>query len=145
MPVVTRDAIKEGYVNTFGIKHDELPPETNRVVTEFFFEMVYRYLAGNISIVIEAAFQHHVWEPRMRKILELASVCIVLCSTDEDTAAQRSIKRGLDDPDREFYHGDNRVVHYRKTGEILAPASYSVRNSMYLRSRCRQMAITSLR
>src|SRR5215216_5692878 len=71
MPVICRDEIKEGYVNTFGIRHDELPPDTNRKVTDFFFEIVNGYLAGNISIVIEAAFQHHVWEPRLPKIQEL--------------------------------------------------------------------------
>jgi broad-specificity NMP kinase len=37
MPVVSRDEIKEGYVNTFGAKHDELPPETNGIATNIFF------------------------------------------------------------------------------------------------------------
>ena len=125
MPVVSRDAIKEGYVNTFGIKHDELPPDTNRLVTDFFFDIVNQYLAGNISVVIEAAFQHHVWEPRMPKILELANTWIVLCSADDEVTSRRPLERGLDGPEREFYHGDNRVVHYRKTGEILPPAGYA--------------------
>src|SRR5688500_9925004 len=58
MPVIHRDEIKEGYVSTFGIKHDELPADTNRVVTDFFFRLVNQYLGGNISVVIEAAFQH---------------------------------------------------------------------------------------
>jgi hypothetical protein len=31
----------------------------------------------------------------------------------------------LENPNREFYHSDNRVVHYRKTGEFLLPASYT--------------------
>jgi 2-phosphoglycerate kinase len=125
MPVVSRDEIKEGYVNTFGVKHDELPPDTNGLVTDFFFETVNRYLAGNISIVIEAAFQHQVWEPRLPKILELASPLIILCSVDSAVAARRYLERGLEDATREFYHGDYRVVHYRKTGEILPPAGYT--------------------
>jgi len=54
----------------------------------------------------------------------LASVVIVLCVIDDALAFQRPIDRGLNDPDREFYHGDNRVVHYRKTGEMLTPAPY---------------------
>lgn len=126
MPVICRDEIKEGYVSTFGVKHDELPPETNGLVTDFFFEIVNQYLAGNISVVIEAAFQHHVWEPRMPAILELASTWIVLCSADDAVTSSRPLQRGLEDPDREFYHGDNRVVHYKKTGEILTPAGYAV-------------------
>lgn len=125
MPVVHRDEIKEGYVNTFGIRHDELPPDTNRVVTELFFSLVDQYLKGKISIVIEAAFQHHVWEPRMANLLELASVWMVLARVNKATAGDRAIQRGLENPDREFYHGDNRVVHYKKTGELLTPADYA--------------------
>jgi len=125
MPAILRDEIKEGYVSTFGAKHDELPPETNRLVTDFFFDIVNQYLASTVSIVIEAAFQHHVWEPRMPKILELSDAWLVLCSVGDELAASRYFQRGLDNPIREFYHGDNRLAHYRKTGEILPSADYA--------------------
>lgn len=125
MPVISRDEIKEGYVNTCGVKHDQLPPETNNIVTDFFFFIVNQYLAGNISVVIEAAFQHQVWESRMPQILELASAWIVVCTADSAVAARRHLQRGLENPNREFYHGDTRVSHYRKTGEFLPPASYA--------------------
>jgi len=128
MPVLSRDEIKEGYVSTFGVKHDQLPPDTNGLVSDFFFCLVNQYLAGNISVVIEAAFQHEVWEPRIPKILELARVRIVVCVVDDAVAAQRHLKRGLENPRREFYHGDNRVAHYRRTGEILSPESYAAPN-----------------
>ena len=124
MPVVTRDAIKEGYVHTFGIRHDELPADTNRLVTDLFFEIVQTYLKGDISLVIEAAFQHHVWEPRLPNILKAAETSLVICAVDDSLAASRAIERGLDSPEREFYHGDNRVVHFKKTGELLPPAPY---------------------
>src|SRR5688500_7623554 len=124
MPVIIRDEIKEGYVTTFGVKHDELPPETNGLVTDFFFSLVNQYHAGKISVVIEAAFQHKVWEPRMPKILELASVWMVLCSADDAVTSQRPLDRAVANPDREFYHGDHRAAHYRKTGEVLTPAAY---------------------
>jgi predicted kinase len=123
MPVISRDEIKEGYVNTYGVKHDQLPTNTNGLVTDLFFSLVNQYLAGNISVVIEAAFQHHVWEPRMPKILELAHACIVLCSAED--AARRHLQRGLENPNREFFHGDKRVAHYRETGEILSPGIYT--------------------
>ena len=124
MPLISRDEIKEGYVNTYGLKHDELPANTNGLVSELFFGIVNHYLAGNISVVIEAAFQHHVWEPRITEIVELAHVWIILCSVDDALAARRYLQRGLENPDREFYHGDRRVAHYRKTGEILSPEGY---------------------
>jgi adenylate kinase family enzyme len=125
MPVISRDEIKEGYVNTYGIKHDQLPPDTNGLVSDLFFGIVDQYLAGKISVVIEAAFQRQVWESRMPKILELASPLIVLCSADGAVAARRHLQRGIENPDREFYHGDKRVAHYRKTGEILPPEIYT--------------------
>lgn len=124
MPVISRDQIKEGYVNTYGVKHDELPADTNAKVTELFFELVHQYLTGNISVVIEAAFQHKVWEPRMHRICELASPVIVICSVDAGLAARRHLQRGLEDPTREYYHGDKRVAHYRQTGEVLPPQTY---------------------
>lgn len=124
-PVICRDEIKEGYVNTCGVKHDELPLETNRLVTDFFFHLVDEYLAGNISVVIEAAFQQQVWEPRMPKIIAGARTSIVLCSADDAVTSSRPLERGLVNPEREFYHGDHRFVHYRKTGEVLTPAPYA--------------------
>ena len=124
MPLVSRDEIKEGYVNTFGVKHDELGPDANARATELFFEIVNHYLASNISVVIEAAFQHKVWEPRMPKIIELASTFMIRCSIDDALATRRYLERGMADPEREYYHGDNMVVHYRKTGEVLPHAEF---------------------
>lgn len=121
MPVISRDEIKEGYVNTFGVKHDQLPADTNAVVSDFFFDIVNRYLANKVSIVIEAAFQHKVWEPRMAGIAELGSPFIIVCSTDAGMAARRHLQRGLDDPSRGFYHGDKRVSIYKATG-VMPPA-----------------------
>jgi hypothetical protein len=128
MPVISRDEIKEGYVNTFGVKHDGLPPETDRLVTDFFFDIVSRFLAGKVSVIIEAAFQHAVWEWRMPKILELSHPFIIICSIDAEIAAQRHLKRGLDNPRREFYHEDKRVSLYRATGDIGTPQPYVAPN-----------------
>ena len=112
MPVISRDEIKEGYVNTYGVKHAELPPHTNGLVTDIFFGIVNQYLAGNISVVVEAAFQHNVWEPRMPEILELASSWIVLCSADDAVVAGRHLERSLENPKWAFYHGDKSPGSY---------------------------------
>lgn len=125
MPLVSRDEIKEGYVNTFGVKHDELPPDANLRATEIFFDLVNRFLKNDVSIVIEAAFQHHVWEPRMPGIIEASSPFMIRCSIDDAVAARRYLERGLAEPEREYYHGDNMVVQYRKTGEVLPYAPYT--------------------
>ena len=124
MPVISRDEIKEGYINTFGVKHDRLPPDTNKIVSDFFFLTANNYLNAKVSVILEAAFQHHVWEPRMAEISELSVPCMVICSVDAELAAKRHLKRGLEQPEREFYHGDKRVAHYRKTGEFLQTTAY---------------------
>lgn len=124
MPVISRDEIKEGYVNTFGVKHDELPADTDKLVTDFFFDVVCQHLAHQVSIIIEAAFQHPVWAARMPRILELSEPFIVLCTVEAETAAQRHLQRGLDNPQREFYHDDKRVALYRATGQIGTPQPY---------------------
>ena len=124
MPVISRDEIKEGYVNTYGIKHDQLSPDTDRIVSDFFFDIVCQYLANKVSVIIEAAFQHAVWEPRIPRILELSLPLFIVCSIDEEIAAQRHLKRGLANPRREFYHEDKRVSLYRATGDIGTPGTY---------------------
>ena len=125
MPVISRDEIKEGYVNTFGVKHDQLPSDTNGIVSNFFLDIVCQYLTNRISIVIEAAFQHRIWESRMPKILEISHPYIIVCTLDEEIAAQRHLQRGFANLSREFYHGDKRVSIYRATGEM-APSGYYV-------------------
>ena len=36
-----------------------------------------------------------------------------------------NLQRGLEDPKREFYHGDKRVAEYRKTGVVPPVESYA--------------------
>ncbi len=128
LPVISRDEIKEGYVNTFGVKHDQLPSDTDGIVSNFFFDVIYQYLTNNVSVIIEAAFQHHVWEPRMPRILELSLPFLIVCSVDEELAAHRHLKRGLADPLREIYHEDKRVALYRATGTTGTPKEYVAPN-----------------
>jgi adenylate kinase family enzyme len=71
MPVISRDEIKEGYVNTYGVKHDQLPHDTDGLVSDFFFGIVNQYLAGKISVVMEAkrCFVGQLGSACMRSIL----------------------------------------------------------------------------
>ncbi len=124
MPVISRDEIKEGYVNTFGVRHDGLPDDTNKVVSTFFFEVVQQYLANNVSVVIEAAFQHRGWSAHVPAIAEIGDVFVVVCVIDDEVAARRHLERGLAEPKREFYHGDRRVREYREIGEMAAPEAW---------------------
>jgi len=61
LPKLSRDEIKEGYVSTFGVKHDRLPEDTNGKVNEVFFGTALDLLRSSVSVVLEAAFQHKLW------------------------------------------------------------------------------------
>jgi broad-specificity NMP kinase len=62
MPMLSRDEIKEGFVNSYGVSHEKLPADTNRKVTDLFFSATQMFLESGVSIVVEAAFQHKLWE-----------------------------------------------------------------------------------
>jgi len=123
-PVVNRDEIKEGYVNTFNTKHDKLPEGANKIASEIFFKNIEFLLLNNVSLIAEAAFQHKVWEPEISKYRNYAEVFIIICDVDAEVAAKRHLERGMSDPKREFYHGDKRVTHFRETGELLSAGEY---------------------
>lgn len=124
LPKVSRDEIKEGYVNTFGVKHDQLPEDTNGKVNEVFFETTLGLLGGAVSVVMEAAFQHKLWNLVVPRIQQVAHPFIVICDLDADTSARRHLERGLNDPKREFFHGDKRVAIYRETGHFAPGGNY---------------------
>lgn len=124
LPLVSRDVIKEGFVNTHGVKHSELPKDTNAQVTGAFFEIVKHYLSAGISIVIEAAFQNKIWSERIEELSAISDPCIVLCAINGQLAAERHLQRGLSDQRREHFHGDERVAKFRETGVMAPPGNY---------------------
>jgi len=124
LPKVSRDEIKEGYVSTFGVKHDQLPKDTNGTVNEVFFETILNLLKGSVSVVVEAAFQHKLWELVVPQIQQVARTFIVICELDAETSARRHLERGLSDPNREYFHGDRRVAIYRQTGQFSPGGPY---------------------
>jgi hypothetical protein len=81
-------------------------------------------LSSSVSVIAEAAFQHKVWEPEIARLYNDAEIFILICEIDSEMAARRHLERGLKDSKREFFHGDNRVSHFKKTGEFLHPEKY---------------------
>ena len=98
LPKISRDEIKEGYVNTFGVKHDRLPKDTNGIVNEVFFEAILNLLKGNVSILVEAAFQHKLWDLVVPRINEIALTYIIVCELDAEISARRHLKEGWQIP-----------------------------------------------
>ena len=109
LPIISRDELKEGYLNTFQKSHSELPDDTNKVVSAIFFNAI-RYLLGSqVSIIAEAAFQHQVWAPQLNAIKEKAKIFLLICTVEDEIAVGRFIKRALANPMREYFHGDQGV------------------------------------
>lgn len=118
LPKISRDEFKEGYVNTFGVRHNELPEDTNGVVNDVFFQTILTMLKGNVSLLIEAAFGHAIWDYVVPDIMRHADLTILVCALDAEQSARRHLERGLANPRREFYHGDKRVSIFRETGRF---------------------------
>jgi tRNA uridine 5-carbamoylmethylation protein Kti12 len=106
VPKISRDEIKEGYVNTFEVKHDLLPKETNRVVNDIFKKVVVDLLESKVSLIIEAAFDHKIWEYFIPDFLKISDLYILVCDLDAKKSARRHLERGLANPKREYFHGD---------------------------------------
>jgi predicted kinase len=125
LPVISRDELKEGFVMSAGVRHEELPGETNRVVTDTFFRVTRELLVSGVSVIVEAAFQHKLWDEAVPGWLEISRARIIICDLDPQTCAERHLRRGLEDPARELFHGDPRVKTYRETGQILPPGDWN--------------------
>ncbi len=103
-PALCRDELKEGLVLTF---HD-VPPGTraNWQVYHTFFQAIELLLRNGSTLVAEAAFQHHLWQPKLDPLQAIAHIRVVVCSVDPVLARTRFIQRGLADPERARFHED---------------------------------------
>jgi predicted kinase len=102
-PAICRDEIKEGMVHaTWGPAAsgfvarpgDEATARTLPV----FFAVLEVLLQAGVTTVAEAAFQDHVWRPRLAPLLGLARLRIVHCIVDPGLARQRVLRRARDSP-----------------------------------------------
>jgi predicted kinase len=122
-PAFCRDEFKEGFVNTMGSSHDSLGKDTSWGIYETFFQAVELMAARGISLVVEAAWDHKAWAPKLQPLQDVSRMSIVICSVDPQVARARSIERGLADSTRERFHGD-RYVRAAKEGIRLPVGSY---------------------
>lgn len=123
-PLLSRDEFKEGYVGTQGRSHTELGPQVNGTLYHIFFESVDFVVGRGVSVVIEAAFQHRLWETPLLALAEKAQLAVVVCAVDPVLAQRRAIERGLADPNREYFHGDQVTVAARQ-GIEMPPGEYT--------------------
>lgn len=118
MPVISRDRVKEGYLHTLGKSHQDLPQDVNKTATDIFFNTLMGLTSNNVSVIAEAAFQHKIWSTMLEPFKGEARIHLVICQVDEKIARDRFIKRGLENPLREYFHGDTGVDMARKGMEV---------------------------
>jgi len=100
-PMLSRDEIKEGMVRTLGLPASK---DVQLQATDAFFEAIRVLVGARVSLVGEAAFQHHVWSSRLEPFLEVADVRVVVCDVPLEVAQARVFKRAELDPERERSH-----------------------------------------
>lgn len=121
-PVISRDEIKEGLVNTLE-NGGSLEVESKWHVYEIFFETINLLLSRSITLVAEAAFQHELWARGLDPLQKIARIRMVVCEINPQLARERFIQRGLSDSNRTRFHGD-RAVHAAKDGIDLPIVDY---------------------
>jgi predicted kinase len=102
-PAICRDEIKEGMAHPHpgfvAAPGDELTMRTLPI----FFRVVELLLHAGVTTVAEAAFQDHVWRPRLEPLRDLARLRIVHCVVAHDVALWRVLQRGQDNPVRQVH------------------------------------------
>ncbi|MBV6457818.1 MAG: hypothetical protein HONBIEJF_00938 [Fimbriimonadaceae bacterium] len=79
-------------------------PDLSLRVFDTFFEQVATLVERQISLVAEAAFQHHVWEPRLKPLIDVVDMRIVVCELPTSLAVERRRARMLEDRRWSQYH-----------------------------------------
>ncbi|NOK62047.1 MAG: hypothetical protein GFH27_549321n34 [Chloroflexi bacterium AL-W] len=117
-PVISRDEIKEGFVNT--IKNTEIQKSAAQTyVFNVFFDTLAFLLSKRITLVAEAAFQHKLWVPQLEPLQRIAQIRLILCSIDPALARSRFIQRSVADPQRAYFHGDSPMQTIEEVPEQL--------------------------
>ena len=54
------------------------------IYNKTFFETIDLLISKKISIIIEAAFQHKLWQPKFLEFINKADVRIIICKTNTE-------------------------------------------------------------
>lgn len=121
-PVVCRDEIKEGMVQAAGKDFQAAPgdPLTQRTLS-VFFDVIRLLLEAGVTLVAEAAFQDHVWRPRLEELSDLANIRVVRCQVNHEVGRQRLAVRG-----RRAAHADSSVTEDAEYFDRYTPISLAV-------------------
>jgi predicted kinase len=117
-PLIARDEIKEGLVNTIR-RNGTSETDINGFVYAVYFDTLEHLLRSHITVVTEAAFQHKLWSPKLISLQPIARVRLICCTIPVELAKTRFIERGMADPHRAKFHDD-------LTGQLNADGSQTL-------------------
>jgi predicted kinase len=118
-PAVCRDEIKEGMVLTTPDFTPSAGDDLTARTLPTFFSILRLLLEAGVTTVAEAAFQDHVWRPRLEPLGELARIKVIQCVVDDAVARERTNRRAADTPTRRA-HADADADSLRRSFTRLA-------------------------
>jgi predicted kinase len=118
-PAISRDEIKEGMVLTTPNSTPSTDDDLTARTLPTFFNVLRLLLEAGVTTVAEAAFQDHVWRPRLEPFHELAHIKVIQCQVDEAVARERTTRRATHTPTRRA-HADADADSLRRSFTRLA-------------------------
>ena len=106
-PLVSRDELKEGYINTVNVSHNQSGDSSAAHIYEVFFHVIEFLILKGISVIAEAAFQDKLWKPKLLNLLPDAEIKVIICEINPELARLRFKNRLENEPDRIKFHGDH--------------------------------------
>jgi predicted kinase len=99
-PALCRDEIKEGMVASHpGFVAATSDPLTMRTY-DLFFEAIALFLAAEVTLVAEAAFQHPLWQRGLDRLSGPRALRIIRCQVPDQLARDRQLARATVQPTR---------------------------------------------
>jgi predicted kinase len=102
-PAICRDEIKEGMAQ---VRPGFVPAPGDELTVRalpVFFGVLDLLLCAGVTAVADAAFQDHVWRPRLEPLQDLAQLRIVHCVVAADVAFRRARQRSATDSVRQVH------------------------------------------
>ena len=98
LPLLERDAIKAGLVETHSVETDEVRQVVVPLSFDLFFRTIELWLREGVSLIAEHSFRRELHEARLRALIRLARAVVIECDTTDEVAQQRYIARERSNP-----------------------------------------------
>ena len=120
-PLISRDQIKEGYINTIKKGHDSTTGTDKLLVYNVFFSLIETLLDNRITAIAESAFQNKLWLPKYELLSKKARLIQIICVIDAKLGNRRFLERRENDPLRKYFHGDDLITTEDENIEYVPP------------------------